>query len=146
MPLPGFVRILLDTNILISGIFIAGSPPARLLGLWHQRRIELVTSRVQLDELRRVLERPKISGRLAKGEAERLLRMLALEPVRVGELPAVHASPDPDDNRILAIAIAGSADLIVSGDRRGMRELGAIHGIPIITAREAVERLALEEE
>ena len=53
----------------------------------------------------------------------------------------VNLSPDPGDNPILAAAIAGAADLIVSGDKKHMLALGEIEGIPIVTAREALERL-----
>lgn len=51
-------------------------------------------------------------------------------------------SPDPDDNVILATAIAGQADLIVSGDKKHMLALGQVDGIPIVPAAEAADRLA----
>ncbi len=51
-------------------------------------------------------------------------------------------SPDPDDNLILAAAIAGQANLIVSGDKKHMLSLDTAAGIPIVTARSALERLA----
>ena len=50
-------------------------------------------------------------------------------------------SPDPDDNLILATAIAGLADYIVSGDKGDMLALNVIENIPIITARRAIEIL-----
>ena len=57
------------------------------------------------------------------------------------DLPVVDASPDPDDNPILAAAIIGRADLIVSGDKGHVLALGQVEGIPIVTARDALERL-----
>ena len=48
---------------------------------------------------------------------------------------------DPDDDHVLAAALAGQADLIASGDKRDLLPLGSYEGIPIITAREAVSRL-----
>jgi len=48
---------------------------------------------------------------------------------------------DPDDDHVLAAALAGNADLIVSGDKRDLLPLGSYEDIPIITTREAVERL-----
>lgn len=135
------MRILLDTNILISGLLVAGRPPARLLDQWRAHRFGLVTSQVQHDELARVLARPKIAQRIRPAEAERLLAELAEEATWVSELPVVDISPDADDNRILATAVAGGADLIVSGDRPGMLDLGEAFGIPILSAREAVELL-----
>ena len=50
-------------------------------------------------------------------------------------------SSDPKDNPILAAAIAGKADLIVSGDKRHMLALGHVEGIPIVTARDPLDRL-----
>ena len=57
----------------------------------------------------RILERPRIAERLPKGVAELLLKTLEHEAIWVDELPVVEASPDPDDNPILATAIAGGA-------------------------------------
>ena len=48
---------------------------------------------------------------------------------------------DPDDDHVIAAAVTGQADLIASGDKRDLLPLGSYAGIPIITAREAVERL-----
>ena len=59
----------------------------------------------------------------------------------VSNLPDIHLSPDPDDDMIIATAIAGKADYIISGDKRDMLSLKEVQGIPIITARQAVEKL-----
>ena len=59
----------------------------------------------------------------------------------VTEAPEVDYSPDPEDNPILGTAIAGCADLIVSGDKNDMVSLGQIEGIPILRAREALALL-----
>lgn len=109
--------------------------------LWKKGVFELLTSNGQLDELRMVLERPKIAARLQEGEAETLLQDLLDLTLLVSELPEISASVDPDDNKILAIAAGGKADLVVSGDRPGMLDLRALNGIPILTAREALEHL-----
>lgn len=140
------MRVLLDTNILVSGILSADSPPAQLLHLWWERRFELVSSEVQFEELRSVLARPKITRRIGAVETALLLAALEAELICARDLPVVSASPDPDDNRILATAIAGKADLIVSGDRAGMLDLGSVSGIPIVTAREALGRLGQNQE
>ena len=57
------------------------------------------------------------------------------------EPPEVDLSPDPKDNLILAAAVAGMANLIVSGDKKHMLVLGKVEGIPVVTAREALERI-----
>lgn len=48
---------------------------------------------------------------------------------------------DPDDDHVIAAAITGQADLIASGDKRDHLPMGSFQGIPIVTAKEAVERL-----
>ena len=48
---------------------------------------------------------------------------------------------DPDDDHVIAAAVAGQADLLASGDKRDLLPMGIFQGIPIITAREAVQRL-----
>ena len=60
------------------------------------------------------------------------------------ELPVVNLSPDPKDNPILAAAITGMVDLIVSGDKKHMLSLGEVEGIPVVTAREALAYLDSE--
>lgn len=140
------MRILLDTNILISGLWVAGTPPARLLDAWRAFQLTLVSSQEQVDELEAVFARPKIARRISPERAARLVADLQREAILAQNLPVVDLSPDPKDNFILATAIAGDAKLVVSGDRRGMLELGQVNGIPIITAREAVERLGPEDE
>ncbi len=53
---------------------------------------------------------------------------------------------DPDDDHVITAAVTGQADLIASGDKRDLLPMGSFQGIPIVTAREAVERLeALRE-
>ena len=140
------MRILLDTNILISGVLIKQGMPAKLVDLWLERKLELVTSQLQIDEVRDVLARSRIAQRIAPGDAEKLLENLEKEAIWAADLPVVDVSPDPDDNLILATAIAGKAALIVSGDRAGMLDLKEISGIPIMSAREAVERLGLGDD
>ncbi len=58
------------------------------------------------------------------------------------DFEVVNISPDPNDNSILAAAIDGKVDLIVSGDRKHMLALGEVRGIPVVTAREAVELIS----
>ena len=64
----------------------------------------------------------------------------------VEQLPQVDVSNDPDDNPILATAIKAPVDLIVSGDKPGLLKLGEVQGIPIVTPREAFDRLEAERE
>ena len=72
-----------------------------------------------------------------------MLAGLATYATCVVDLPVVHHSSDPDDNLILATAIAGRADYVVSGDKADMLALGTVKNIPIITARRAAEIIEL---
>ncbi len=143
---PRPVRIVLDTNILVSGLISGEGPPGQVLAAVKNPGITLITSRFQIDELRDVLARDRLQPYIRREEAGDLLYHLDAVAVVVGELPEVSLSADPDDNPILATAIAGDADLIVSGDRGDMLALGTAQGIPIVTAREASGRLRARTE
>lgn len=136
------MRIVLDTDGIVSGFISPNGPPAKLLAAWLDGDFRLVTPRFQLDALGRVLAYDRLRGRFAPGEAEDLLRNIPARADVIGdELPGIDLSADPDDNRILATAVAGKADLIVSGDKRDVIELAAVAGVPIVTARQVLHRL-----
>jgi len=136
------VRIVLDTNILIAALITKGTPPDRLYEAWLEGVFELVTSTVQIAELATVLARPRLEKYLDAEEAAALVENIDTRAFILDAPPDVDLSPDPDDNPILAAAIAGKADLIVSGDKKHMLALGAAEGIPIVTARNALDRLS----
>ena len=117
------MRVVLDTNVLVSALLGTGSPPAQLLALWPRGRYQLLTADLQLEELRRVTRYPQIRKRLRPAQAGELVNALYELAQRVEPLPAVTASPDPADNVLLAIAQAGSADYLVSGDKRHLLAL-----------------------
>lgn len=140
------MRLLLDTNLLVSGALSQGGLPRQLLDAARAGHFELCTSEHLLSELQRVLGYPKLAGRLARAQtsAEFIvtqLRALAVVVHTPAEVPHVIAT-DPDDDHVLAAAVAAHADLIVSGDARDVLPLGSYQGIPIVTARQAWERLA----
>ena len=135
------MRVVLDTNILIGALITKGTPPDRLYQAWLRNEIELVTSFAQLAELVDVLSRPRLHGFLDLNEAAAIVETIATRALVLAELPLVDLSPDPKDNPILATAIAAKADLIVSGDERHVLLLGEVEGIPVVTAREALERI-----
>ena len=72
------------------------------------------------------------------------LRRLAVIVVPT-DVPRV-VPTDPDDDHVIAAAVAGQADLIASGDKRDLLPLGSFQGIPIVTAREAVQRLEVRDK
>ena len=123
---------------------ISAGLPRRLVDAAKAGEFELCTSEVLLADLQRVLSRGKFAARLAQAglTPEGIvgdLRRLAVV-VSPADVPHVVLT-DPDDDHVLAAALAGSADLIASGDKRDLLPLGSYQGIPIVTAREAIERL-----
>jgi len=138
------VRLVLDTNILVSGLLSPKGPPGALVAAWLELRFALVTSAEQVEELRRVLAYKKLRPLISIEQARDFVSNLEVLAEIVGDLPEIELSPDPDDNVILATAVAGGAHAVVSGDKAHMLALRAVEGIPIITARAAAGRLRLE--
>ncbi len=136
------MRIVVDTNILIGALITKGTPPDRLYQAWLRGEIELVTSTAQMAEVANVLARPRLRKFLDAGEAAAIVENIDTRALILDDPPDVDLSPDPKDNPILAAAIAGKADLIVSGDKKHMLALGEVEGIPIVTARDALGRLS----
>lgn len=133
------MRIVLDTNVLVSALLSRDGPPGRLLAAVKRGDVTPVASEAQLQELHRVLGRR--NAQVRPDEAESLVDGLRAVGVIATDLPDVDDSPDPDDNPILATAIAGGADVIVSGDKKHMLLLGRVGEIPIVTARDALNWL-----
>ena len=135
------MRLVLDTNIFISALLQSHSIPATLIELWLAGRFEVLTAEAQIYELARVTRYPKVRERLRPATAGRLINQLRTQATLLTDLPAVDVSPDPFDNLFLAIAQAGHADLVVTGDKRDLLVLKRHSGTAIVSAREAVERL-----
>ncbi|MDQ0610868.1 putative PIN family toxin of toxin-antitoxin system [Variovorax sp. W1I1] len=138
------MRFVIDTNLLVSGLMFGGLP-RQLLDAARAGDFELCTSEVLLAELLDVLGRSKFADRIVQANLSPQilvddLRKLAIV-VTPTNVPRV-VPTDPDDDHVLAAALAGAADLIASGDRRDLLPLGNYAGIPIVSAREAMERIA----
>jgi putative PIN family toxin of toxin-antitoxin system len=130
------VRLVVDTNILISTLLAGTSLPAHLITLWREGRFDLLTSAEQLDELARVTRYPKIRERLAPALAGRLINELRKVALVAEILPAVAVCADPYDNYLLALAAAGSADFLVTGDKHHLISLKLYEGTRIVTVRD----------
>jgi len=129
------VRLVVDTNVLVSALLAEASLPAHLIVLWREGRFDLLTSAEQLDELMRVTRYPKIRERLSPALAGRLINELRDIAVVVRELPSMDVCADPDDNYLLALAAAGGADFLVTGDKRDLLRLRLHEGTRIVTVR-----------
>ncbi len=135
------MRLVLDTNILISALITKGTSPDSLYQAWLNGEIEVVTTNVQIAELRRVLARPKLKRFIRAEEVATMLQHIDGYAHILADVPEVEISSDPDDNPIVAAAIAGNVDMIVSGDKKHMLVLGEVQGIPVMNARDAAKKL-----
>jgi putative PIN family toxin of toxin-antitoxin system len=116
------LRVVLDTNVLLSGIAYPASVPGKILAAWRQRSIEVFLSAYILEELRRVL--PRLSQRhgLSGAEIDDLVDTLALqaeiiEPVQTLE-PELRVTADqPELNTLLAVLNSPGASYLITGDK-----------------------------
>ena len=136
------MRAVIDTNVLLSGLLWHGAPPV-LLAHVRAATLGLVSSPALLAELEVVISRAKFDAILTRSNTprERVLaevRQLAevIEPPPL----AVPVCRDPDDDAVLALALAAQVDLIVSGDD-DLLALTHYQGIPIVTAVQAVAQI-----
>lgn len=109
-------RVVLDTNVLVSGLLFGGTP-GKLLGLWKAGRIRQVMSRETVDELLRVLAYPRFGLTV-----EEIHYLLYVEVLPHAEMTSVRPGPvvipkDPSDDMFLRCALAGRAEFVISGDR-----------------------------
>lgn len=135
-------RLVLDTNVVIAALLWSG-PPRQLLQAAIDGQIEVFTSQALLDELAHSLGYRKFAKRIAAFNTS--VAQLTQQYAAIASLtPAAMIQPtvpgDPDDDQVLACALAAPAGLIVSGDAH-LLNLKQFHDVPILTPREAIERV-----
>jgi uncharacterized protein len=138
------VRLVADTNTVVSGLLWPG-PQRRLLELARLRLLTLFTTVPLLLELDNVLKRPKFAERLRAADVTATDLVLGYAALAVIVDPATiepHIDADPDDDAVLACALAAKADVIVSGDRH-LLTLAAYAMIPILPVATLLDQLDL---
>jgi uncharacterized protein len=136
------MKLLLDTNVLVSA-FLWQGVPGRLIELAIEQEIQLVTNRVLLDELTDVLPRKKLAKKVAATgltPTQIVLNYRRLAQLVTTRKLSQAVSRDADDDHVIACAIAAQADLIVSGDEH-LLSLKIHQNIPILTPAEALRRI-----
>lgn len=116
------IRAVFDTNVFISALFNPKRPPAQLLELALQGKIKLIISAQLIAEIKRVLTYPRVKKLLKKRKAspgevgEVIAKALKVAVLTPRNLIVEAIADDPADDIVLACALEGQADFIVSGD------------------------------
>lgn len=131
------IRVVLDTNFLVSGLAYPGSIPGRIVHIWRQGGLDVILSRYILDEMVRVL--PRLS-RITLSAAE--IRDLADSFLFLADIVDPSSQEDaslrdPNDQAVLATLQASKATYLITGDK-DLRALAARY--PIVTPAEFWER------
>ena len=131
------LRVVVDTNVLISRLLAPDSAPARAVS--HAvRHGQLLASNATLNELTEVLGRAKFDRYLTLEERQQFIRLLA----RIVDKPAIthqfRDCKDPKDNKFLDLAVSGSASVIITGDS-DLLALHPFHEIPILRPADFLE-------
>jgi putative PIN family toxin of toxin-antitoxin system len=132
------ITAVLDTNVLASGVagsLLPESIPGGLVCAWRAGAFSLVVSEHILSELTRTLATPYFRTRLSLGQvarAQRLLRRRATIVSLTAQVTGV--ATHPEDDLVLATAVSGKAQYLVTGDRK-LQELGSYEGVRIVSPR-----------
>ena len=131
------IRVVLDTNIIVSACLTPGGAPATIVELALLGEFALCISPDVFSEYREVLARPKFARQ--RDRIDVLLRGIGEIAVTVTPKNAISASPDENDNRFLECADGAKADFLVTGNPRHFpMSMGSVR---IITAREFLTEL-----
>ena len=136
------MRLVLDTNVVFSGLLWRGGAYELLTAIRQAPEVKLFCSAELIEELADVLSRPpsvkqlSVIGKTAKDVLEDYASIVEfVEPAEISP-----TSSDPDDDPVLACALAAAAEMIVSGDPH-LLNLKQFHRIEIVDPREAVTRI-----
>ncbi len=128
-------RAVLDVNVVVSGILVPHGHPAQILQAWRDGRFLLITSEAIIQEVKEVLNRPRIRKKyhhLTPRIIGRLVNLLWHHSVLVpGKLKLRVVKRDPDDDKVIIAAVEGKAEYIVAGDA-DLTDLKSYHGIKIV--------------
>jgi len=130
------MKVVVDTNVLVSGVFFGGMP-SRILEAWRDKRIDVVVSPDILEEYRRVgehLETQFTDVSLAPFLALLVMNAEIIEPPDLPE----QVSRDSDDDKFIARALAGGCHVIISGDK-DLLSISGYRGVKVVAPREFLE-------
>lgn len=131
------MRIILDTNVFISGIFFTG-PPSQILKAWEKRRLQIVLCQPILDEYQRVAD--ELSSKYPSVDITPIIELITIYGQFIDTKGVdISICEDPDDDKFIECAIAGKCKIIVSGDSH-LLKLAEYKGVKIVKARDFIEQ------
>ncbi|MFO7662978.1 MAG: putative toxin-antitoxin system toxin component, PIN family [Chloroflexota bacterium] len=143
------LRVVFDTNLFVSSALIQEGLPAQALDAWRDHQFLLFTSPAIMAEIASTLRYDRIRRKygITEEDIEALLALLVTDAEVVpGQAEVAGSIPeDPDDEVVLACALDGQADVIVSGDKH-LLSLNQYRSIPILTVRQFLNRLTESSE
>jgi len=132
-------RVVIDTNVFVSGTAIANTPPSQVLDLWRNGLFVLVTSPQLMAEVKDVFTRPNIMAftGLSLVETQAFLQeMKRRSDVTEGEYHLKPLASNPADTVVLQAAVEGRATHIVTGDKKHLLPLKTFQDVPIVTPQD----------
>lgn len=132
-------RFVFDTGVLIGAAIFPRSVPSLALDIALNRG-DLIVSKSTIDEVAKVIRRPKFDRYLSKPVRDAFLAKLVLKSLQIEISEPITASRDPKDDMFLELAIAGQASCIVSGDA-DLLVLNPFRSIPILSPREFLDKM-----
>ncbi len=131
------MRLVIDTNVFISGVFFSG-PPYQILTAWKSGRIKLVLSPDILVEYQATGE--ELAAKFTGVDLTPWMELVATLGVVIDAPPlAEQICTDPDDDKFLACAIASRTKIITSGDKALLATSG-FRGVAVLTPRQFVDK------
>lgn len=137
------LRAVVDTNVLVSGA-VGSTSPAQVIDAWRQNKYVLVTSSQLIGEVGEVMTRPRIMEQFGftKGMVADFVGTLSSRAyVTAGSVSVDVIKDDPDDNWVLAAAMEGGANYILTGDKQHLLPLGSFQEVKIVTPAEFLKKL-----
>ncbi|MGZ3607226.1 MAG: putative toxin-antitoxin system toxin component, PIN family [Syntrophales bacterium] len=137
------LKAVIDTNVLVSGLFAESGTISELTELRADERFLLVTSEEILEELYRVLHKPAVQKHFKPTENE-IIEFIELIREKAVITPNLYKTDiiksDPADNKFLAAASEAKADFIVSGDKH-LKDIREFHNTKIVDAKTFIEKV-----
>jgi len=130
------MKVVVDTNVLVSGVFFGGMP-SRILEAWREKRTDVVVSPDILEEYRRVGEH--LETQFTDVSLAPFLALLVMN-AEINEPPDLpeQVSRDSDDDKFIACALAGDCHVIISGDK-DLLSISGYRGVKVVAPREFLE-------